>query len=105
MSVYEDITKAIIAAIAIATATPALAQDPCTNIGDLAETMMTHRQGGTAISELMPKLDGNELFIKMLLGAYAEPRYSTGEYRQRAVDDFRALWELGCYQAMTEHGT
>jgi hypothetical protein len=97
--------KTIITAIALATATPALAQDPCTGIGDLAETMMTHRQGGTAISELMPKLDGNEMFIKMLLGAYGEPRYSTEEYRQRSIDDFRSLWELGCYQAMTEQGT
>lgn len=89
--------KAIIAAIALAT--PALAQDPCTSIGDLAEAMMTHRQAGTAISVLMPQMDGNDLFIKMLLAAYEQPRFGTSEFQQRKIDDFRSTWELGCYQA------
>ena len=96
--------KYAIAAIAL-WATQATAQaDPCTSVGDVAEQIMTHRQAGRAISQLMPLVDGNPLFIQMLLQAYQEPRFGTRDFQQREIEDFRNLWEIGCYQAMTEKG-
>lgn len=96
--------KYAIAAIAL-WATQATAQaSPCTSIGDLAEQIMTHRQAGTAISQLMPMVEGNDLFVKMLLEAYQKPRFSSPEYKSREIEDYRNLWETGCYQAMSEKG-
>jgi len=92
--------KSIIAAIAL-TATQASA-DPCVEIGTLAEVMMKHRQAGTSISTLMAKTEGNDLFVEMLIAAYDQPRFSTTEYQQREIEDFRNTWEIGCYQAMME---
>ena len=48
--------------------------------------------------------NGQEIIVKMVLMAYGEPRYSTDEFQSRAIEDFRNLWEVGCYQAMTEKG-
>lgn len=96
--------KYAIAAIAL-WATQATAQaSPCTSIGDLAEQIMTHRQAGTAISQIMPMVEGNDLFVKMLLEAYQKPRFSSSEYQSREIEDYRNLWEIGCYQALSEKG-
>jgi hypothetical protein len=40
----------------------------------------------------------------MLLQAYQKPRFGTQGFQQREIEDFRNLWETGCYQAMTEKG-
>ena len=90
-------------ALTLALATSAQA-DQCQDAGDLAEAVMTARQNGAPISQLMEIANGQEIIVKMVLMAYGEPRYSTDEFQSRAIEDFRNLWEVGCYQAMTEKG-
>ena len=90
-------------ALTLVLATSAQA-DQCQDAGDLAEAVMTARQNGAPISQLMEIANGQEVIVQMVLMAYGEPRYSTDEFRSRAVEDFRNLWEVGCYQAMTEKG-
>ena len=90
-------------ALTLALATSAQA-DQCQDAGDLAEAVMTARQNGAPISQLMEIANGQEIIVKMVLMAYGEPRYSTDEFQSRAIEDFRNLWETGCYQAMTEQG-
>ena len=90
-------------ALTLALATSAQA-DQCQDAGDLAEAVMTARQNGAPISQLMEIANGQEIIVKMVLMAYGEPRYSTDQFQSRAIEDFRNLWEVGCYQAMTEKG-
>ena len=90
-------------ALTLALATSAQA-DQCQDAGDLAEAVMTARQNGAPISQLMEIASGQEIIVKMVLMAYGEPRYSTDQFQSRAIEDFRNLWEVGCYQAMSEKG-
>ena len=97
--------KHLFAAIAFTLALATSAQaDQCQDAGDLAEAVMTARQNGAPISQLMEIANGQEIIVKMVLMAYGEPRYSTDEFQSRAIEDFRNLWEVGCYQAMNEKG-
>lgn len=94
--------KHIITAAIIALTSPAWAEEPkdtCLSLGELAQTMMEHRQAGTSISTLMPHLNGNKAATSMLVSAYEEPRYSSDEYQTRAIQDFRNDWETACYMA------
>lgn len=90
-------------ALTLALATSAQA-DQCQDAGDLAEAVMTARQNGAPISQLMEIANGQEIIVQMVLMAYGEPRYSTDQFQSRAIEDFRNLWEVGCYQAMSEKG-
>ena len=97
--------KHLFAAIAFTLALATSAQaDQCQDAGDLAEAVMTARQNGAPISQLMEIANGQEIIVKMVLMAYGEPRYSTDQFQSRAIEDFRNLWEVGCYQAMSEKG-
>ena len=90
-------------ALALTLATSAQA-DQCQDAGDLAEAVMTARQNGAPISQLMEIANGQEIIVKMVLMAYGEPRYSTDQFQSLAIEDFRNLWEVGCYQALSEKG-
>lgn len=97
--------KNLLTSIALALTLAASAQaDQCQDAGDLAEAVMTARQNGAPISQLMEIANGQEIIVKMVLMAYGEPRYSTDQFQSRAIEDFRNLWEVGCYQAMSEKG-
>lgn len=97
--------KYLFAAIAFTLVLATSAQaDQCQDAGDLAEAVMTARQNGAPISQLMEIANGQEIIVKMVLMAYGEPRYSTDQFQSRAIEDFRNLWEVGCYQAMSEKG-
>ena len=97
--------KHIITAAIIALASPAWAEEPkdkCLDLGELAQTMMEHRQAGTAISTLVPYLNGNKAATSMLVSAYEEPRYNSDEYQTRSIQDFRNKWETACYMAQSD---
>jgi len=72
----------------ITTPLTAETEDPCPMLGELAASIMENRQVGTPISDMMAVAPDNDLVTSIVLQAYQEPRYSTEEYRQRAVDDF-----------------
>jgi hypothetical protein len=91
----------IIAAAAAFTLTFAQAQD-CKGLGDLAEKVMELRQAGGALSDIMSNPELSSLTKRMAVDAYKTPRYSTEEVQRRAVTDFRADWEVACYEVRSK---
>lgn len=87
----------IIVAAAAFTMTTANAQY-CTIIGNLSESIMKARQNGVSMSDIMNMPSATSLGKAMTIDAFKEPRYSTEEFKQRAITDFRANWELACYE-------
>lgn len=93
----------IIAAAAALTLTCAQAQD-CKVIGDLAETIMKARQTGVTLSEIISLPTATTLGKRMAIDAYKRPRFSTDEFQQSAITDFRAEWEVACYEVRSKKG-
>lgn len=93
---------ALVTALAFATATQAQqTDDPCQGMGLLAAEVMTYRQMGTPLSDLMrplPKDGSVQLLIEMILIAYEQPTYSSPEFQQIAISEFRNTWEVECYR-------
>lgn len=84
------------------TETPATQADVCEGMGDLAATLMRNRQDGIAMSVQMTLLENTDPSIKemlrlMIIEAYDRARFSTEEYKQRSIDDFRTVFEAACY--------
>ena len=71
-------------------------------ISDIAKTIMSARQAGVPMSKLM-KLNHNEkasyaeisdILDEITIDAYEVPRFSTEEYKQKAITDFQNKWYL-----------
>lgn len=90
---------------------PALAEatkaEICSTVGDMAENVMTHRQSGAKMSDML-KVYGEELVAvpaaveqisKLTLLAFEQPLFSTEESKREAVIEFRNRAELGCYKS------
>ena len=95
--------RAAIFAIAL-TLAPAAAQAEgqpartiCQQVGDLAVTIMTNRQNGDRMSDMMGRLDGMPLAQDMVIDAYGYWEGWDMASRIEAIEDFRAKWELWCY--------
>ena len=91
----------ILAAAAALTLTTANAQD-CKGLGDIAEKLMELRQAGGALSDIMSNPELSSLTKRMAVDAYKTPRYSTDEFRKRAITDFRSEWEVACYEVRSK---
>lgn len=92
--------KLIASAVIALTATTAQAQDiDCAKIGDIASIIMENRQIGVSMSEQMSAIDGVSLLEGMVIDAYRAPRMSMPENRMKMVEDFRAEFELMCYES------
>ena len=75
--------------------------DFCKALGDLAETIMTARQEGASLSDMMGRIKDSEIADiqrKIILAAYEEPRWATEETKKEAIEDFRNEIELECYK-------
>lgn len=109
------ITTALSTAIILAIATPIAAEEVapaqtddeavmqlCTNVGSFAETVMTHRQSGTAMSQLMglmatDDLDAMAYMRAIIKDAYNQPQFYTDEMQADAVKRFRNSSESLCF--------
>lgn len=87
----------ILAATLALVAVPGWAMD-CKAIGDVAAHIMTERQKGTAMSEMMDWADGNVARIILVGDAYKKPQKVYAENRQEMVVAYRNTVELMCYQ-------
>lgn len=71
----------------------------CALDGSYARVVMMLRQMGEPLSK---QIDTAPSFQKnaesIILAAYEYPRYSSGEYRERAIEDFGNEIELACYK-------
>ena len=85
--------KAITAAILMALASPATADEECALRADIAEAVMRNRQAGTSLEDILKVFEGspNGQIGRDLIGrAYWLPLYGHDEGRRWAVQDFRA---------------
>ena len=76
----------------------------CTAIGDAAENVMTTRQNGVPLSQVLEAAtqpDMPSFAPVMVLKAYEKPLYNTEQYRLQAISDYREVWEMACYKQQT----
>ena len=89
----------IAAMIAITLYSPAKAETMsetqlCTIASELAKTVMLKRQEGVLMSAMLVALDKveqnpfSDLSKKLVIAAYEKPRYSTEDFKNRAIIDF-----------------
>jgi len=82
---------------------PVMAADymeKCMLASKTAKTIMKARQVGVPASELLAAFQKNGSDIPivrdMTIQAYAQPRFSTVEYQQRAVEEYGNSWLVKC---------
>lgn len=124
MTLRTHLTNAIgLAAIVGLTAAvyvmPAKAETfDCASLGDMAESIMTHRQNNVALSVVMNAAEDTgeqlmaegtpaeqvdaivNLYKSLSLAAYQMGHYSSPEFRERAIRNFRNQVETECYTAI-----
>ena len=94
----------LICILALGLAFPAFASDICKAVESLAENTMKARQAGSAASDMLGigEIEGvkgtneSKLLKIIVLSAFEVPRYSSPEYRRRAVEDFKNEWYIWC---------
>lgn len=99
----------IIAMLMVAIATSAFSEkDWCTDLGDTAERIMTARQSGVPISQMMAIIptDGNlgAIIRELTLMAYEQPLMQSTDYKQRVAREFGDSVEVVCYRAGARNG-
>lgn len=89
------------------------AADICPRIGGLAENIMQGRQEGVSMSAMMAVVPDGQgstdalegIAREMVLQAYQTTRWHTERNRRREAEDYRAQWELICYEHWNERGS
>lgn len=77
-------------------------RDTCAAMQRLAKSIMTARQNGFAMSDMMSKSDASgdaivkKLDESLIIYAYSLPRYSTNEMQQKSIEDFGNDTYLQC---------
>lgn len=99
--------KKIITALALSVVmiSPAMAVDKetCAVVKELAQSVMSARQVGVDVSDMMaittdnPKM--NKLQQGLVIDAFSFPAYSTDEYREKEVREFGARHYLNCIKS------
>ena len=85
-------------ALLMALSAPALAKPAsCEQIAELAKSIMTARQKGVSMVEMMGE-DGS-LTEVIVVDAYEEGRYRVEANQQRRIADFRDEWFMVCYKS------
>ena len=96
MKTLTALTLAIL--MALSTTATALAKPAsCEQIAELAKSIMTARQKGVSMVEMMGE-DGS-LTEVIVVDAYEEGRYRVEANQQRRIADFRDEWFMACYKS------
>ena len=91
---------ATILALLMALSAPALAKPAsCEQIADLAKSIMTARQKGVSMVEMMGVGEDGSLTEVIVVDAYEEGRYRVEANQHRRVADFRDEWFMACYKS------
>lgn len=82
-------------------------QHVCGAMGALAGSIMEMRQTGVPLSEMMRRITDavadeamKEFARAAVMMAYAAPYYSTREFKENAINEFRNEAELSCFKSM-----
>lgn len=95
---------AIGTALVAATAMPAWSaerDDMCRALSNMAEMVMTGRQQGMSVSEMLNSGHTDEgpfaaVYQETVIAAYRRPRYATASVQQREVESFRDDAYVAC---------
>jgi hypothetical protein len=82
------------------------AEDQCRILGELAETIMTKRQNGVDLIEMLDTVERQNspsevknVTKKLIISAYDRGEYSSEEYKQRAIRRFKTKVMVECYKS------
>ena len=70
----------------------------CESYSDLAKSVMTARQIGVAMSEVMNTIS-SENTKQLVIAAYEKPRFTSEGYKTKSIEDFRDKAYLDCIKA------
>lgn len=79
-----------------------LVMEACKHLEAGAKSIMTGRQAGFAMSEMMDRTKAYPDFQNMVVEAYQRPRFSTEAMQARSVEDFQSEMYLECYTRLNE---
>ena len=97
MKTLTALTLAIL--MALSTTATALAKPAsCEQIAELAKSIMTARQKGVSMVEMMGVGEDGSLTEVIVVDAYEEGRYRVEANQQRRIADFRDKWYMACYK-------
>lgn len=102
MKKYVFLAALLLPAVAAAEANGKDWQETCNQWSELAETVMSSRQSGVAMSKMMGLTDGDKTFETMIIEAYDKPRFNGDKFQQRAISDFRDEWYSICVKSIRE---
>ena len=68
----------------------------CANFSGFAEDIMTARQAGVSMAEVIGIVDGNEVVEELVIKAYEKPGYDTESMKQKSVRDYGNFAYLMC---------
>ena len=92
----------LICILALGLSVPALAEDKCKKIEDLAEAVMDARQRGVPASDMMGLVDGNPLVRTIVLDSFKTSTYSTESIRRKVIRDFGDKWYIWCIEKLED---
>ena len=98
----------LILILAITLTTSTYAKDNCIGLSEISANIMSNRQHGTDITKLInvinkPRFATQKPYAQMkIIDAYNEPRYSTTEYQDQAIADFKNEAYLECFRIMNK---
>lgn len=76
-------------------------QETCAKYESFAETVMTSRQNGASMSDMMAVVaDDSQLLKNIVMESFQHPRYSTERVQQRTIRDYANLVAAECYEAL-----
>lgn len=69
----------------------------CSKVAKLAELIMTSRQIGVELDEMLSDQGKeSELSKAMIIDAYSTPRFSSEASQKRSISEFKNEWQLKC---------
>lgn len=94
-----------LAAVMFSAPMAARANDACTNISEMAASVMLAHQNGVPMSTSVEIANStgveavSELAMSMIMEAYGSSRWHTEKSKMRAVSDFRDKWHMACLKS------
>lgn len=92
-------TLAALAALTFPTISTAQEPAPdeiCGVLAQYAQSIMTIRQRGGSLAQALTTAEALPSLRGLVLAAYDEPRFSTADFQERAISEFRDEVHLAC---------
>jgi hypothetical protein len=85
--------------IVLSDSTFAAGEMSCSQMADLAGSVMSARQANVDMAQAMHVGQGNKIFKLIVRDAYERPRFETEANQKSAVQDYRNVWYLACIKS------